>query len=268
MIESKYQISKSILHLYQKLANLEKQHKENTDEYQNLFHLLPSCIQYEAQEFLNQSMTREEYEKIDTYLNAQADINTCRKISPEDTQLAIRIYEHINQFSETTVSSIPEKFEMKIRVNLMVQIEQYLHSTKLTNEQKNYLIDYKYMMLSTMYNLEQKRLGDEFLVPYQSHDIVPAELNNILLPVLNNVCQYVFSLTDNNIMKNTILYVVYMKTMMELLPINIYEHQLEQIYNAIGANRMLSFISGINRNQMCNMIADVLKTESSIKILK
>lgn len=259
----KFQMSRAIVHLYQKLANLEKQYKKNTNEYNGLLNLLPTGIEQEKQELKSLTLSNEEVQKVQIYLNAQMYTDNCFQIPLDHMITVFRAFKHMPHEYVRISKNAESNLNRMLINNLMIQIENYLKQVKVMNDQCEHLIDYKYLLLSSTISLEleDKLLSHEALIPYQSINITLTDLNNILL-IFENICEYVFSLTDKSLKNDIIVYILYIKTLLEILPQEIYEAKLAEI------SKMISMISDVNKDHLYKMLINILQINSPTKVLR
>ncbi len=269
MTKEKYQMSRTIIHLYQKLADLEKQNKKDTNEYRNLVSLLPLCVQIEKQELEQQTYLEEEDEKLNAYLDTQLEsMSGYFKMIPENFLLLLRVFEHKDQDFENTIYNMDDNISVNLQENLMTEIIKCLKSNMLTPVQRNYLIDYQYMLLSYMPNLEEKILFNDPMMAYSFYEIPLSDLYELVLPTLEDVTKYLLSLTDNTMKNETIILILYIKVLLKILPDDLRKEKLEEMKKTIGVNLVLSYTSGTNRHKLYEIIFNILELKTPTKTLK
>lgn len=133
----------------------------------------------------------------------------------------------------------------------LYEILQYLKIAK--REEKEMLIDFKYALLATT-----EIATTESLLPEPNIGLTEEEMHgaiNYILPKVQVLTNKLIEMKDNDINAETILWILYTKACIHLLPPLFEGVVLEEMRNAISLNKILGNISGRQNKKMCDMLS-------------
>lgn len=157
---------------------------------------------------------------------------------------------------------VQQHLQSRIEENFMVEIYKCLKCGKLTPEERAYLIFFKYRMLTTSKNLEQKWISGELMVPYTNNGMTEEELyrsDKHIIPQVKSISQYLCLLHDSDITGHTILCVLYTKSCMSMLSPSTYETIAGAIRKCIKFNEDTM---DTDLEKMCNLLSYIIEQPS------
>ena len=268
-------MSRTVLNLYTALATLEKEGKEETEEYKNLLMILAQSVQYEKRDYHNLSFAVQDKEKLGLYFNIrQGQVEKCFQLPSQEMLILIRSFNHSHEGCICTLSgiisdSVEQQLQDRAEENFLIQIDYYLKNGQLTNEERNCLIDFKYGLFSFSRNLEEKLLSGESMTPYTNIDMTEEELaesEQHIFPQISALLDYLWSLSDIDITVQALLSILYVKSSMVMLPPLLSGMSLQELGNSISLNRALGYINGESREKISDMISYLMESSNQEKI--
>ncbi len=244
-------LTNAVINIYRTLAKLEKNQKENSNEYKDLCNLLPKAIEFEKRDYhtflpkkIYIKVNQEVLEK-DTYflLPSEEKMSALRALSYLDVKSLYSIQG--SKVEEPAFKTLQEQLES----NFYCEIINYLpFARKLERET---LIDYKYMLLAILEE-NPKTIAPpsvQFLLEEENR----ASLYYIF-PIVKELSNKLFGMSDKEINEETILKVLYLKSALLLLP-PLYRGVIEQENrNALQLKRTLEPFTRGPVEQICNLL--------------
>lgn len=255
--------TKSTIGIYMQLALLEKENKKESEEYKNLFGLLEWAIQNEQKKHMLTNFTSSKKPNFRyQLLSNQSDCSYF--LSPNAHNLtAIRTLNHVDgEYIYALDGIIKSEGVSDLQDNInqifLNEIELYLKRNPVTDLERATLIDFKYGMIATSETLEQKFIFGELEFPKTNFYMNEEEMQvsgYYATTKFSVLCNYITSLTDEEINEQTLPIVLYAKACIPVLPPIFIGGALTELNNCIHLSHFLEEISGKRRKKVREMIA-------------
>lgn len=265
--QENYETTKSIVKLYLKLAELEKEKKQKSKEYQDIIGLLKYELVREKEKGsdIYKQVGRTYY-----YDMVQKQPKENYFVTLETEMLAaIRFANHIdNEYLYALDGIVLKEKYQKLQKNLDIHfyhsIRHYLKFSKLSNEEKNSLIDFQYGLLATSIPVEENVFTGECFLPFTNISMNYQELQMSSIYVYKKVevlLNCIINLKDSEITDQTLPMVLYVKSCIPMLPPLMIGSILQELKNTLGLIKLCGHITGESRDKICSMLSSLLETE-------
>lgn len=262
--EEALQSTNSVMKLYAKLAQLEKEGMKETKEYADIFELLRWEIPLEKNKYKNTSFSNEEKGMyLKTLVSKRA--NNSYFIYPNLENLTLmRILNYIDNAHQFSLDGIVtdsdvDAFQSNIDFMFLKLIMIALRQQSFTENEKNNLIDFKYGLIATSSKLEEQFLSQELNLPKTNVGLSDLELNisgYYAFSKVRVISAYLTSIADEDIDEETLAMALYMKACIPLLPPLLSGGTIMELYNCIELLSILEQLTGKSREKICNLLYD------------
>ena len=260
-------MTEKINKFYIALAGFERHNKKDTETYRDILSLLLSSIQYEEKEIHNSRFSNLDEATIMSWYQSRKNMADLFHLFKLDMLNKIRFFNHSNSEYVCAINGIikenmKQNLQIRIEENFMIEICKYLAHEELTEDERVYLIYYKYQMLATSKILEEKWISKELMVPYTNNGMTAEELyesDKHILPQVKSISKYLSLLHDSNITGHTILCVLYVKSCMSMLSPSTYETIVGAIRKCIKLNEDTM---DTDLEKMCNLLSYIIEPPS------
>ena len=264
------EMTETIVKMYARLAMLEKEGKKSITEYKSLLSLLPRSIELEKQEYQDTHSVSQDQEQLKMWYKAKKTLEDSYQLPSQDMLAKIRFYNRSNQeylctFNSMVTGDIKKSIQSQIEENFMIEICRYLKYGKVSEIEKNCLIDYKYGIITTSQTLEHKLLSEEFPFPCTSDSMTKEELHDsqgLVLAHIRSLCDYLCSIEDNHITEQTILYMLYMKACLPLLGSTLRMCKVHDISVQINQTKLFGKVMQKDVKKLCKLLSYAIETPS------
>ncbi len=267
--ETARKMTDSVVDLYMNLANLHKEGKEDTNEYNDLLSLLPIAIQAEEKKYCAFNPLKSQInENVKAIIETPKDDMYFITISKE-TISAIRCLNMLDKSKIYALDGIVLKHESILKVhtyldeNFLYELCMYLDS-RASESERDTLIDFKYALLASLPHLDIENTK----YPKVSDNMCLEEIKaseTYIFPKVNTLVNHLFEITDENITPYTIIYILYVKASIRLLPPLYKSVVTEELRNSINLQEFLGILKNDKYNKICNMLKYLLEESTKGK---
>lgn len=264
--QENYETTKSIVKLYLKLAQLEKEKKQKSKEYQDIMGLLKYTLtkEREKESGIHKRVGRDCY-----YDMAQKQPKENYFVTLEPEMLAaIRFANHTDDeylytFDGIVLKQKYQKLQQNLDIHFYQSIRHYLKSAKLSNEERNSLIDFRYGLLATSTPVEENIFTGECFLPFTNINMNYQELQMSSIYVYKKVevlLNRLINLKDSEITDQTLPIILYVKSCIPMLQPLMIDSILPELQNTLGLSKLCGHITGESRDKICSMLSSLLVT--------
>lgn len=250
------QLTDGIINIYLTLAKLEKEGKKESKQYKDLLFLLPKAKEIEKRKYLAVTPLKKDiYANFSALESARSGGGYFLRITKESLS-AIRTLNFLDKSKYYTLDGIvfknPKYLQLQeyLEEAFLYEISHYLKGVQ--GKEKGILIDFQYALFATSETIE------EITIPKPNWTLSEEEMNAALVylfPKVQELTNKLLDLQDEDITSEMILWVLYTKACIYLLP-PLYEGIiLQEMKNAIGLNRILGTISKKKNKKICDMLS-------------
>lgn len=246
------EISLSVVKLYLKLAELEKQGKKESKEYEDIIYLLPKALEIEKRKYLT-IVRRESYVvRAKKVLSSAEKIGNILIIPTEEILVALRM---LNYRDNEKYYSLLDSTLRSVKIHYYIEeifLKELLKNVyKVESSSRGILIDYIYAILASSNNFDIEKL--ELMSPMFSLDEKDkSAIKLYLLPRCIELNDKLFTLTDEDICHWTILEILYLKAIIYFHPYA--RNVIEENNNALSLKEVLDSMTGRKCNEVLKLL--------------
>lgn len=269
--------SKVIIDLYEKLAELEKEGKKNSQDYKNYIDLLLFSLEKESIEEEIKEINQTEFHSFKESKKLLQDIRDYHKLnqtkySLEGNKFQIQIDDQSQDMLQMVNSIITigvetqdfidiEEAKKIIELSFYQQLNKQIHNPKLLKEEKDTLIDIKYALLATSKYVEQEVLlnGEMLDIELSLPESDREEILYIVLKKAQIYANAILDIEDRYYEKEKVIpTIVYAKTLIGLLPSMYKAISIQEMENALYLTKMLSRLKNESQDKSCELIKKIM----------
>ncbi len=262
-----FELTKTVVNLYLKLAELEKAKKQRSKEYKEMMDLLRYALirEKEKERGIDKQVGRVYYQNM---VYRQSNNNYFVPIEPE-TLAAIRFANYLDDKYLYTLDGVVLKedyqvLQSNLDVSFYNSICYYLHHGKQSKEERETLIDFRYGLLATSTPIEDNIFTEECFLPFNNRNMSHEELEMSSVYIYQKVeelMNYLMGLSDCEITNETLPMILYIKSCLPMLQPVLIGCILTKLKTSLGLNKLYGCVTGESRNKMCSKLSYLLETE-------
>jgi hypothetical protein len=277
--------SKVIIDLYEKLAELEKEDKQNSKGYRDYVDLLLFSLEKESLPEKIEEIDQTEFHSFKKNKKLLQDIRDYHKLKRKQYSLEgnkfqiqiddlaqdmLQIVNSIITIVDENNSSLDiEEASKIIELSFYQQLNKQLNNKKLSKEEKDTLIDIKYALLSTSKYVEQEVLFGEGMLDIEV-SLPESDRAKILYIVLRKAQIYtnvILDIEDRYYEKEKVIpMIVYAKTLIGLLPAMYKAISIQEMENSLYLTKILGKLKNESQDKSCELIRKIMLEPSYEKI--
>lgn len=261
-----FEMTKSVVKLYFKLAELEKEKKQRSKEYKEIMDLLKYALarEKENKNSINKQVARTYYYNMAA---KQPHQNYFVTLEP-DMLAAIRFANHVDDEYLYTLDGIvlKEKYQ-KLQKNLDVKFYNLIHyclkHVKLSKEERDSLITFQYGLLATSTPVEENIFIGECFLPFGNTSMNYEELQMgsvFIYKKVEELLNHLMRLTDSEITDQTLPMILYVKSCFPMLQPLVIGGILTELRNSLGLIKLYGDVTGKSRDKMCTLLSYLLES--------
>lgn len=255
----------SVVSLYLKLAQLEKEGKIETDEYKGYASLLPKAIEcekraYECVEF--SYLQNEKHHEIIQQIGFSKE--GFRKLTKENL-VSIRYLNYAKSNEQVTLTGRSHADDHSIEVQDRVDSQFYFQLTRIvkdgifSEEELHKAIDFKYALLMTSKYLERSMLEENCIYPATNVIVTPKEAKRataILSPKIQTNSDSLFSITDDTMTDECLIKIAYTYACLVQTDSFYLGGCLSEFQNSVDLYEIFGMMQGKSRKKISHYIRE------------
>lgn len=271
--EEAFGTTKSVITIYEKLASLEKQNKQDTKEYEDYISLLGHMTSIEKRKY--QSLA-----SIDLFQNFQTDSKQFQDkyfIVPNRENLEkIRFSnwvddKHMYALDGVLLRENIQFLQKNLDIAFFLQLNYYLKRKTVSEEERNTMIDFKYGLLASSKYLEENFLSGELFLPFTNVSMSESELelsSTYIFGKVEELIIYLWDLTDAKMNEQTLPIILYVKACFGMLPQDLLDGILSMLESTFVLNKLQGYFEGESREKITSMTTYLVEFSNYAKSKK
>ncbi len=261
------EITDSIVKMYLSLAELEKQNKKDSEEYSNLLSLLTKALELEKRKY--QTFTLSEKEKEEIYQIIGQYYKQDERFVPITPEMLSTI-RALNLADENSIYALDGNV---IKISYEKQMHSYLYEAflyemtryleKASAEERESIIDYHYALIASL------AINDSCCSELPKGNFTYSQKEDywaerFLMPKAAILTKRLLALTDEDITPETIIYVLYTKACIMLLPSFYAGAAMEEMRNSLPLKQILHTMDGKKADRI-NAMLTLIYTDEKVE---
>lgn len=270
--ENAYALTKSIVALYQKLAELELDGKKDTKEYQEMIDLLEYAIKSEKRSYEGTIIPTEIQIFHEEKINESGFKKGFRDCSQENLA-SMRMLNHFAS-KHISITAIEKKNEKKNIVQDMVdslfvsELQSVIKDKEIEENIRKKAIKMKYFILSTTKVVEEQCLKGEFY-PTTNAELNELEImstTNVLHQEISRAMDYFTRLYDDALQDEDVLKMLYIKSCLMLVAPLVTGTSLQELENTLFLARILAALDGKSNRKVEKYLQKIFLCAKQVKV--
>ncbi len=266
LYKEKLDTTQATVILYYKLASLEYENKQNSEEYNDMIDLLKKMISIEHQMYNQGNYIPNAMAFYQDMMFSQSFEN-CYFLQPNiDNVTKIRFLNRsrINQLytlNGIVNNQMAQHLQRSQDVSFFNELTAYLQHENVTELERKRLIDFKYALLAISNVVEKQFLTNKLFIPVTSKNMTKEELcmsEIYIYGKVNLIINLIDSSTDSELSEQLLPMILYVKSCLCMLKTNLVESILSKLEDMIELDRIMGYIDQQNRHQGLDMLYSII----------